>query len=486
MRKLFVSILSLLFLSASANNFTIGSGSGFLTLNAQGAHQRGDTALITSGTYTGADFSNLVGIIILPKTNPASHPVFFTGGVGFRNVDSCEIGYLSFVGFSGNGMDLRAYGSGRPYTGGNGPISHSYIHHMYFQDIAGSCINANGGLLYVPGDTTRYAWYKDIFDSITEIRCNNFCQGSFGSPTDNAGQPPNVMAQITISRLLSIGTTSTSNQGVEIRSIIFEYNFHDWTVFDLSGRGNSGDCGLVYGHGTGTMYNIYKYGGPGYVVRMAPTKEIGRPGISREYNIIKTNSTDYGVIQHQNPDTVTAKFGAVDSINCYNITGGNMGSDNNYWCQVVVLGDMSCTGGPVWMHAHIKNCIGFNVTDHANGDLGHDNGTFTLRIVLNMGTGLSNTDTSNNKYYVSATQGQLDSLTSAYVNFYGSFPGYKPTTLSPGILGTGTTNPYTSVDYYGLPYNKVIGYAALPTFIPPGSCNCIPKYRGQRLYIKGP
>lgn len=453
----------------------ICSGSGSCSVSSQGANAHGDRLLVTAGTYTGGGFTNLNSLTVIPNT--AGHTVFWTNGMGWRSLDSCELGFMTFM--TAGDIDMRAFDT---LNAGNKPIRESYLHNLSFINMPGACINANGGIHYIPGFDRTAEWRNVTIDSVFEFQSDLLCQGSFGSPTDNAGNPPAVMIRNTITRFVSIGTTATVGQGTEIRGIQFEYLYHEWTVFDISGRGNSGDDGLVYGHGTGIMFNIYKWGGPGYISRMAPTKEIGRPGISWEYNMFKGFSTDYGVIQHQNPDTVAGAFGAVDSINVWNITGINMATDNTYWCQDVVLGDMSCVGGVVWMYAHIKNCLAINVADAANGGAGHDMGTGTIRVVFNMGTGGSHTDTAHNQYFWTQTQAGIDSTTVQYTNTLGTFPYYRPLSTTLGnILHGGTTNPFTSVDYLGTAMRVPpdIGYLQLQSTTPPCS-NCMPVYRWSK------
>jgi hypothetical protein len=70
-------------------------------------------------------------------------------------------------------------------------------------------------------------------------------------------------------------------------------------------------------------------------------------------------------------------------------------------------------------------------------------------------------DTSNNLYYNYATDASLDSNVSVFIaNTLGNFYKYKPTLSSGAILGGGTLNPFSNVDFAGISRssNGDIGY----------------------------
>lgn len=456
---------------------TICSGSGSCSVSSQGILQHGDRELITAGTYNGGGFTNLHGITFIPNT--VGHTVFFTGEIAWRSLDSCELAFISFVGISGNAMDMRAYIN--TFTASNGPIAHSYLHNLYFSGVTESCIDANGLLQYNPGDSTTASWLDVAFDSINEDQCGLLVQGSFGSPVDNAGHPPAVWVRPSFTRFISTGTTSTTNRGTEARSIMFELIASHIIMIDTSGLGNSGDCGIFYGHGSGVMSYVIKIGpGPGYNWRMAPTREIGRPGIDWFFNCLKFNTTDYGQFQVQNPDTITNHFGSVDEIWYTHCTAGRMLSDNNYWCQGLVMGDLNCTAGPVFVKVHVKDNFCFEVTDHASGGVGHDGGFPWLeRICFNMGTTGSAMDTSNNQYFQFLSQAGIDTTSTMTINGY-TFPKMLPKTTSLGNIVTGgIAVPISTTDYYGNAYGTYIGYAAVGGSgpVPCNPCTVFPGFK---------
>lgn len=457
----------------------ICSGSGTCSVTGQGTYVSGDRALIVAGSYTGGGFTQIKGVTFIPQT--AGHTVFFTGEIGWRgNNDSCELAYISFVGISGSAIDMRAYDL---VNNNNKPIKHSYLHNLYFSGVTGACIDANGGIQYA--DSNSAEWLDVAFDSINEDQCGLLVQGSFGSPTDNAGHPPGVWVRPSFTRFISTGTTSTTNRGTEARGIMFELIASHIIMIDTSGLGNSGDCGIFYGHGSGVESFVIKIGpGPGYIWRLAPTREIGRPGIDWFFNNYKFNTTDYGQNQIQNPDTITAKFGCVDEVWYTHNTAGRMLSDNNYWCQGLVMGDLNCTAGPVFVVVHVKNNFCFEVTDHASGGVGHDGGSpWKIRICFNMGTGASAMDTSNNQYFPLLSQAGVDTTTTMTVRGY-TFPLMLPKVTSAGNLVTGgIAVPISTTDYYGNAYGTIIGYAAIPG-AGPAPCNPCTVFPGFKYTLK--
>ncbi len=444
--------ISILFVwvSANATHFLIGSGSGSVSLTSMVGHSPGDSALITTGSYTSGTFDHLNGIIILPQSGRS----YFTGTVEFSGNTGVEFGYVSFTGTS-NGMDMRAFSS----RGGND--NNCYLHHLAFLNLGTSCILAHGNWLYTQGDSTTLAWYKNKFDSITEIACNELIEGSFGSPSDNAGRPPDVFDSTIITRFLSMNTSATSTSGepgTESRGIQFRCNYNHWAILNNRSLPPHGDVGKVYGHGSGTFSYIYTDGGPGYILRLAPCSEVSNPRPIIFFNNGKFNSSEYGMISPQvSPsDTVTGKFMATD-VYIYNNTQGNASDQISYWCQIAVVGN---TFGK---HIYIRNNLGFNIS--TSGKPNH--------IIMNQSPDWNSiaTDTSNNQYWPNASVTQVDSLTVLFSNSMGNFYSYAPTSGSPSIPGFGTINPFSSTDFSGKPYNLVIGYLGLGVF--PPSCQCI-------------
>jgi hypothetical protein len=263
-------------------------------------------------------------------------------------------------------------------------------------------------------------------------------QGSFGAPSNNSGQPPNVFRNLTVSRFTSTATSATSEEGTEIRGIMWNCNFHDWTITSTTQRVASGDVGAIYGHISGNFYNIYKNGGPGYIVRAFPSSEVGKGDSINIWNCGKFNGTEYGTIllQEDPSDSVAGKFGNVSAVNVYNISAINCATNITYWCQVVI------TGIRGWPRYQLRNLLGINLQTTGKPE----------KIVYNQGEAWPtfSVDVTNNVYFNSATEAFIDSTTTFITNILGSFPKYIPTASSLGILHLATVNPLSNIDFAGV------------------------------------
>ena len=98
MRKILLLFLILGCLSASATDHVIGTGSGTVSQTSMTGLSSGDRLLITPGTYSGANFSNLTNITILNNNGL----VTFTGGWTFTNNKNITV--------SGTGSSTITYG----------------------------------------------------------------------------------------------------------------------------------------------------------------------------------------------------------------------------------------------------------------------------------------------------------------------------------------------------------------------------------------
>lgn len=435
----------------------IGSGSGTLDIHSMSGYSPGDQVLIVDGVYSGGKFDSLVGITILPQTTRT----YFTGGVEFRNNSAVSWGYVSWNGLSTNALDMRCY------TGTN--IDNVTLHHMSFSNISTSCILAHANFLYNYGDTTTYAWYKVTLDSITEYQCTQLIEGSFGSVTDNSGHPPDVFCKTTITRFVSIGTTSTSGEGTEVRGIQWKCNYRDWIVSSVTQRTASGDDGLVYGHGNGNFIRLAKIGGPGYVVRLSPSGELGTTDSINIINCGKFNSTEYGLASIQwSGDSISGHFGNVAAVNIYNNTEVNAPTNITYWCSIAIMGDKGNPG----VRWQIRNNLGINITTNGKPP-----------IVTSQGTGWTTqaSDTSNNVYFSNSSLAGVDSVTALTVNSLGSFGLYIPTISTVGVIGQGIIGPVVTTDFRGNPFASPpdIGYLQYAYIPPPPSCNCITVPEGK-------
>lgn len=448
-------------LLSAATTHLVGTGSGSVSVTSMSGFSQGDTLLIKTGTYTGGTFDNLLHITIRPQVGMS----YFTGQVEFRYNSFVDWGYVTWSGYTGYALDARSF------TGLN--VNNCLLHNMTFLNLNSNIILAHGNFYYTSGDTSTYAWYKVTLDSLYAYGCGELVEGSFGTPSDNSGVPPDVFCLTTITRYKNEATSATSEEGTQVRGIMYQCNFHDWAITSTTQRNASGDVGLIYGYVSGKFYNIYKWGGPGYIIRAFPTAEVSHPDSINIYNCAKIFSTDYGLatVQFAAADTFAGKTTNVLAVNIYNNTLINAATSITYWCQVAVLG----TRGTA--RYQVRNNVGANIMTTGKPD----------KIVYNQGESwpTESSDTSNNQYYSYAALGNLDSVSTTIVNSLGSFGKYSPTPSSVDLVGKGIHNSMDLIDYFGIgrPNPPSLGYAEIQNVV--GNCNCSAGYRGaMRIFIK--
>lgn len=447
-----------------STSFIIGNGSGTVSLTSMTGHNVGDTALIATqtGTYTSLVLQYLNGIIVRPQSG---RPIFTTGST-MCNLKNMDVGFLSFQAASGTvGIDMSC-----------GTVDSSSFHNLYFQDWASDCFNVNGGgsaLTYIYGVDSTYKQLRNTYDSITEFHCNRLMDGSAGY----SGVPKkDVCREITFSRIVDNNTSSTSFQGVGVTGIFFHCTATNIKITDLSGRGASGDVGWISGTGWWHVTDMYKYGGPGYDVRIFPLCEYRDTGSNWLTTSAKFSGTEYGFVNYQfaSVDSAAGQYKGTSAY-CFNNTMGNQYNDTlGYWSTMFNLGQVAPN-----CHYYVSNNLGFAIGNNNNNNS-------KPPLIVNLGGW--NTiagDTSNNQYGYSSTALHLDSTTVLFTNSSGSFPAFYLTNLTPGgALNGGITNPLVSVDYIGNPMRTPpdLGYIQFTGTIQ--QCLCIPSlHKGFRKLL---
>jgi hypothetical protein len=428
----------------------ICAGSGACSVTSMSGFSPGDVLEVATqtGVYTSFTFDNLFEITIIAQSG---RPVFTTGGQATGN-NAVDISGIDWNSTNGTSIDM---------TGGRNFGLH--WHNCKFSNFPGSVITANGNLLYTYHDTTTYKWFHCIFDSITLFQNGFFIQGSFGSPSDNSGSPPDVFAHCTFTRFLDDATTATFEPGKEVHGICFGCIAHDWTVTSPSSAPN-GDDALVYGWGSWTVYNFYKNGGNGYLVRLFPMQEAWDPTETDIYNSGKFNSQEYGAVnlQFDTTGTISTHFFGTDG-KIYNISGGNFADHITYWCPIINNGQVATN-----RHYVCANCMGFNLVLNGKSPIYNNLG----------GWNTIASDTSHGQYWATSAIAKLDSAYTIITTTLGPAPAYRLTALSPGILlHGGVTNPFTSVDFLGnaMRVPPDLGYIQFSSTPPPPGCpSCIP------------
>lgn len=435
-----------------SSKVVIGSGSGAVSLTSMSGLNPGDTVFIATqtGTYTSLTLKNLNNIVIRPQSG---RPTFTTTSTLCGN-KGLNLGYLNFIGTASVGIDFSC---GTEYG--------DSLHNLYFQGWTGADMSAHNNVRYVYGDTTTYMWYKMNIDSVKEFNCAELIQGSFGRTGDPAGAP-DVFRQLNVSRIIDEATQATAGEGTGVRGICFHCSAHDIRVTSITQRGASGDVGWIYGYGAWHVWNLYKSGGPGYVVRMnTPMSERSDPWDNWLYNSFKTNSTEYGMVDYQFSagDTVAGKFYGPNSYIFNNTMVHTLNDTFGFWSPMINNGQV-----PPNANYFASNNLGCDIGENNN------NAGKPKLIFNNGGWNTIATDTSNNQYYKFVSQAQLDSVTNLFTNSLGSFQKYMPTALSPSsVLHAGKTSPIATVDYNGatLRVPPDLGYMQFTGNV--SGCGCI-------------
>src|SRR5450631_4010034 len=382
--------------SAQAKTVVIGNGSGFISVPNMNGLNPGDVLAINSGTYSGGAFNNLTGITI---TNNGG-TVVFNAKVTLVSLVECVFAGFQFINVQG--IAIRWDGNSRRCIEKN----------IYFQDCTGSVNDAQDHNPYT-GDTSSLKFYMCTFDSLTLFRSGMVLMGSWG----DASSQICYMDSIVLSR---IKVDSTLSNGTEVRGVFFRLDAHDWKVVYKGTNTVTGDVGIFYIVGSGSIHNIYRFGGRGYILRIWNTglKSVGNTYF---YNNIDLNSTVYGSLDTRvDPGQFTSY---VTGGNCYiyNNTAGNKGDNIGYWAALAVVG----TYAPPFI-CQVRNNLGFNMTTRGKPP-----------ITANQSSNTWISDSANNLYF-DKPDGVVDPVTGV------------PVANSP-VLGKGLTLNLVQDDYYHNP-----------------------------------
>ncbi len=397
-RYCLLSIFLLIFSinSIQAKTLVIGGDSEFITVHDMTGLNPGDSLAITAGQYSGASFNNLNGITI---TNNGS-AVVFNGQVTLNTLVGSVFSGFQFRNV--NGSSIRWVGNSRRCTEKN-------ISFMYCTGIAN---DANDNNIY-NGDTSSLKLYMCTFDSLTLFSSGIVLRGSYGDAKDQGCY----MDSIVLSR---IKVDSTLGNGLEVGGVIFRIDVHDWKETYKGVITQEGDVGIIDIYGNGSLHNIYRTGGRGYIARIW---DIGLkvPGNTYFYNNIDLNTTQYGSLDTKIDQTQFIQY--ITGGNCFifNNTVGNKEDHIGYWSSIAVVGDY-----PLPWVCQVRNNLGFNLQTNNKPP-----------ITMNQSNGSWTSDSSNNMYFATPDS-VIDPVTCV------------PFANSP-VLGKGLTLNLVQDDYYHNP-----------------------------------
>ncbi len=397
-RSFLFSALLILFSTASlqAKTLVIGSGSGYISVPDMTGLNPGDTLAITSGQYSGAAFNLLTGITI---TNNGG-AVMFNGQVTLNTLAECVFSGFQFSNIPG--IAIRWDGNSRRCIEKN----------ISFMDCAGNTNDASDHNVY-NGDTSSLKLYMCSFDSLTLFRSGMLLMGGWGEAKDLECY----MDSIVLSR---IKIDSTLTNGNEVRGIIFRIDAHDWKVTYKGTNTLSGDIGIFFMNGNGSIHNIYRFGGRGYIIRIWNVG-LKQPGNTYYYNNIDLNSTQYGSLDTRVDPVEFTQYTTGGNCYIFNNTSGNKEDHIGYWSSLAVVGMFS----PPWI-CQTRNNLGFNLTTNGKPP-----------ITMNQSSNTWISDSSNNMYF-DKPDGIVDPVTCV------------PADSSP-VIGKGLTLALVQDDYYHNP-----------------------------------
>lgn len=376
--RLSVPVFSLLlffaFSSTEAKTVNIGNGSGTLEVTSMKDLKKGDTLLITKGTYSGGTFSNLHDITIVPEDKA----VTFTGPIIIGHDNKVTFDGLSpdkpvnpnidpgsesksLYGFTFSGFDGTAFVP----SGNNQNVT---IQGALFSNIKcvieGAAPTENGKPLTYNGHPDTALFYKLTLDTIKITGKTALYNGTW--------DPPASYHNVNIGMTLRNGIYV--NDGTQVNNKFFGNSIYKMLVENWRITGptiNKFDCGIFVVYGNATLRNIYRNGGWGYLLRIWNVG-LGEPGESYVYNCIDVNSTHYGTIDCRVDPANLAPHGSIPvlggNMHIYNVTSGDKGDvTHDYITNLLVLGEM--TDGKKVFNVEIKNCIAFNAFPGKNGSL---------------------------------------------------------------------------------------------------------------------
>jgi hypothetical protein len=375
MKIVFTFYLLIFAMHSFSHTVYTGTGSGSIILNEMTGLKPGDTLAIRTGRYEkGGSLSNLTGITI----------VNYKGIVDFGN--TVTLGNLKMVSISGAGWKKEFYGFRFLNMSGDAfllqaPCSSLIISYCEYRNLDGTAFNASRFFTTYTGNPSTFALYKTSFYYQKLVHSGALFIGSWAA---NA-QFQNVVDSIAFLYIIVDSTNSDGNQ--VLAHSIYRMLASHWRVTGPCLNGNH-DVGIFQTSGNGTVCNVYRKDGWGYLWRAWNLGLNGRAD-SYLFNCIDLNTDNYGTIDSRiDPaDTTTGykiPFCRGGSMHVLNNTIGNKRTPN-YVSQLVIAGNFCSSNG---YRLEVRNNLCFNTVAVGADPIIKQNTSDPLR------------DTSNNLYSV--------------------------------------------------------------------------------------
>ena len=373
MKIVIVFLFFIYSLKAHAHIVLKGTGNGSVMQTDMNDLHPGDTLAIHAGFYEkGGSFKNLTGITIIN----------YKGIVYFGNTVS--LGNLRSVALSGNGWKNTGYGFQFQDMKGDAflleaPCREFTIIYCAYRNLSGTAFNASRFFTTYTGIDSTFALFKTRFRFQLLVHSGALFTGSWAA---------NALFQNVVDSIsfLDIVVDSTSSDVCQvIGHSIYRMLASNWKITGPCPNGVH-DAGIFQTSGNGTVCNIYRKGGRGYLWRSWNLGLNGRSD-SYMYNCIDLSTVNYGTIDTRIEAGDTTKdehrpFVRGANMHVLNNTIGNK-QTVNYVSELVIAGDFYPENGYV---LEVRNNLCFNTVATGSDPVIKQNTVNPLR------------DTSNNIY----------------------------------------------------------------------------------------
>lgn len=312
--------------------------------------------------------------------------VIFTSQIKLGN--TLHIKFDGPSGFKFTGKDYSVFGTG------NGNNIGDTIRNFDFGNSANTVFDAitkiyeeKDRMLTYDGTPKTAVFWGLTVDSFRVAGKTSLYQGPW--------EANNTYHMVTVGPTFSHGTflNDGSGENQKIRgNSIYALKVSDWMVVGPT-KAHGGDYGIIFIVGSGSVRNIYRDGGWGYLERIVVVQLGGIPFDQTCIlsNCIDVNSTQYGTVDVRiEPDWLNGNaaitLDGADFYYSHNISG-NKTDYGDYVTNAVVLGSMKDDNGKIWT-VHLFNNFAFNAMPSAMSN--------ASSLVKNNSNGLVKLDSANN------------------------------------------------------------------------------------------
>lgn len=372
-----------LFSAANAKKVIIGSGSGSVSQTSMTGLNAGDTIAIKPGTYAGGgQFSNLRDLTIINNGGIVNFTgTVIWGGNTMHNMKWTGVGYTgAFYGF--------VFNTSRAIYGQASHTDSTRFDHLDFENASIAAFDfgdSNYGATY-NGNSATFKMHCMTFSDIKVFNSTFFLITGYNNPADVNN---NICDSVDMHNII---IKDLQGPGQQVRGSITHFNVYNWNITYSGTNNQTGDQGILYLSGNGSIHHNYMHGGRGYLARIVGFSIKPLQDSVLFYNNIILSTTQYGGfdIRCDNSDVPwkTSKyFNPIKNVYAVNNTVGNK------WNQGFVV--------PVVVQYQMQNnnilyCKN-NLSFAADPNISNlpDEG---ILVDYNMATG-NIVDTSNNRYF---------------------------------------------------------------------------------------